>query len=140
MPTITSRPERNTLTPAQQELVDREAAMIAKELRLWLPDAERLAIKRSKKPIEVSFYTELTRAVRNEYDLWLEDHHITKIWLEAEKKFPLPEDGPTSLQMPTDDGRVVVISSNMPIVIDDHPCHPDNFSATCIRRLWEILQ
>jgi len=110
------RPNRNFLFPEEQALVHKEAKMIATELRLWLPDAERDAIMRARDAHSVMFYTEICRAIRNEYDLWLEEHHITKIWLQAEREFPL-SDG-----------------------VDDHPCHPDNFSAACMQKLWEILQ
>lgn len=114
--------------------------MIANELRVWLSQEDRLAIKCSNTPIQIPFYTELGRSIRNEYELWLEEHHITKIWIAANAQFPLSEEGPLSIDVPTGDGRTVRVSSDKPIVIDDHPCHPDNFSGKCIRRLWEILQ
>lgn len=144
MHTLTSRPEkrldRNTLFKHEQELVDKEATMIASELRLWLPDDERIAIKSAASPDDIPFRTELGRAIRNEYDLWLEEHHITKIWLQAEREFPLSEDGPTAIEVPLGDGRIMTMSSNKPLVFDDHPCHPDNFSAYCMKKLWEMLQ
>lgn len=115
MSTLTSRPDRDSLLPSEQALVDREANMIAAELRLWLPDAEREAIKHAPTSFSFSFYTELARSIRNEYDLWLEEHHITKIWVTAKASHP-------------------------DVDVDCHPCHPDNFSALCIQRLWEILQ
>ena len=131
---------RDHLDPEQQALVNKEIEMIARELRLWLPDDERRAIKRTAKADLAIFHSTLGRAIRNEYDLWLEDHHITKIWHEANVRFPLPTDGPTSIEMDAGDGRKVVISSNTPIIVDNHPCHPDAFSMRCIERLWEIIQ
>lgn len=89
--------------------------MIANELQVWLSQEDRLAIKRSKTAIQIPFYTELGRSIHNEYELWVEEHHITKIWIAANQQFETPD-------------------------VDDHPCHPDNFSGKCIQRLWEILQ
>lgn len=136
----TVKTRRNELTAAEEALIAKEVDMIAGELRLWLPDDERRAIKRTPKADLAKFSSCLGRAIRNEYDLWLEDHHITKIYLEAEAKFPLPTDGATSVEVDAGDGRKITVSSNMPIIVDDHPCHPDNFSARCIERLWEIIQ
>lgn len=119
MDTLSSRPakrlNRNDLLPYEQELFDKEVNMIANELRIWLSNEDRSAIKFSKSPVKIPFYTELGRSIRNEYELWLDEHHITKIWIAANAQFP-------------------------PVWVDDHPCHPDNFSAKCIQRLWEILQ
>ena len=144
MHTLSSRPtkrlNRNDLLPHEQQLLDKEVNMIANELKVWLSNEDRLVIKFSKSPIQIPFYTELGRSIRNEYELWLDEHHITKIWIAANEQFPLPEDGPTSIDVGIGDGRIVRVSSNKPIVVDDHPCHPDNFSAECIKRLWEILQ
>lgn len=131
---------RDSLTPAQVALYDKEIEMVARELRLWLPDDERRAIRRTPKTDLALFHSTLGRAIRNEYDLWLEEHHITKIWHEANVKFPLTAEGPTSIEMDASDGRTVVVSSNAPIIFDNHPCHPDAFSMRCIERLWELLQ
>lgn len=99
----------NGLTTEQSELVNKEANMIANELRLWLSDSERLAVKHCVREDLIMFHRSLGMSIRNEYDLWLLDHHITKIYVAAGMS-------------------------------GDHPCHPDNFSFSCIERLWEILQ
>ena len=137
--TLSSR-DRNSLTQAEQELVNKEANMIANELRLWLPDDERLQIKRTPKIELAKFSSSLGRAIRNEYDLWLEEHHITKIYLAAEAKFPLSNSGVMSTEVDLGDGKMVTVHSNTQFIVEDHPCHPDNFSQRCIERLWEIIQ
>lgn len=142
MKALTSRPElgRDDLNPHQTEMVASEIEKIARELKLWLSAEDKDALKFTPRQNLVCWHSSLGRAIRNEYELWIEGHHITEIWREAEKKFPLPKDGPLTIQMDIGDGRAIKLYSDTPLISDWHPCHPDNFSAKVIERLWEILQ
>jgi hypothetical protein len=137
---ITSRPQevrtRNTLTELEQKLVASTIDKIANELKLWLNPHEKFTIKHTARDDLIKFHHSLGRDIRNEYELWSEDHHVTQIWLRAEKEFPLSEeDGQTELIV-----KGVRIVSSSSIAVDDHPCHPDSISNRVIERLWEILQ
>ena len=126
---------RNFLTDEQQTLVNREIEHISDELLFRLPDDERLVLKHTTRDRVCSKFPELARAIRNEYDLWIDDHHVTDIWCRAEQDIPLSISTPIQ---DTEDGRTVLIKGTM--LIDDHPCHPDNFSAAVVCRLWDKLQ
>ena len=118
MGVLSSRPEkrlsRNSLLPHEQAVVDRYRAMVVRELRQWISATDLALIKSGPRYSPEIFL--LSMAVRNEYELWLPEHEVTSIWHQCELEFPLTTD------------------------VDDHPCHPDNFSASCVFALWDQLQ
>lgn len=110
MTTITSRPE-------QPDVVAETRAMIVRELRHWLRAPELHEIKHMPKHSLVALHHGLGMNIRNEYELWSDDHPINVLWQADRLANPLAK------------GEV-----------DESPYHPDNFSFTCIEALWESLQ
>lgn len=104
----------NRLTEAQVALVTTTRERIAKELLFWIPRDEASMIREMSRDELVVLHHSLGRHIRNEFELWLPEHEVTAIW-----------------------------HTNQPSVdadVDDHPCHPDNFSFSVIERLWELYQ
>lgn len=93
----------------ENKLIESERLKIATELRFWMQPKEVLAIASMKKDELISLHHTLGKDIRNEFELWIPEHHITKMWFDQGSPF-------------------------------DHPCHPDNFSFSCIVELWALLQ
>ncbi len=132
---------RNFLEPAEAALVAKEAKIIAAELRSCLDQSELDSIRSTPDEVLSFAHRDLGRAIRNEYELWLEGHHIAEIWRKAEREVPLASTVQydcTSIDM-TIMGRTVQITSSAPLLVDDHPCHPDNFSAYVLKVLKDSL-
>jgi hypothetical protein len=110
---LTSRPHRNELTLAQHVFVDAIRQRMAEELHEWLPAVEKNEIAMMRKLDLIDLHSTLGRDIRNEYELHMPEHDVTRIWIAA---------GPCKA------GEC-----------DEHPCHPDNFSMSVIERLKELL-
>jgi hypothetical protein len=109
--------EQSLLSPEEQETVNRYRAMVARELEQYCADSELMSIKLMLKLELIMLHSNLGAAIRNEYELWMPEHEVTSIWRAAVDKFPIDVHA-----------------------CDEHPCHPDNFSFSCIELLWENLQ
>jgi hypothetical protein len=146
MSTLTSRPEepavrpsRNFLFAAELAVVERYRAMVVRELMEYLGDEDKRSIKLAPQDEVVLLHSSLGMAIRNEYELWMPEHDVTAIFHKCEESHPLVDEAPnlpTSIQV---GGRMVSISGTS-VHVDDHPCHPDNFSMSCVQSLWETLQ
>lgn len=101
-----SRPEFQNVQSGE---LQKQIELISDELLFWLDDSERSSIKKMKKEDLILLHSTLGRDIRNEYELWIEGHHITEIWRASDD----------------DSGN--------------HPCHPDNVSQASIVRLWQKL-
>lgn len=96
------------------DTVETERNRIVQELLQWLPIEEKLDVMLMPKKDLILLHRSLGQAIRNEFELWSDDHPVTKMW---KGDGPLLEDG-----------------------CDVHPCHPDQFSFSCIEALWLKLQ
>jgi hypothetical protein len=135
-----SRPSRNFLYLTEQRIVDRYRAMVAHELKKYLSTSELHDIKLTPVDDLYLFHTNLGAAIRNEYELWSSEHEVTSMWYIAEKMFPLSNELPNVPAEVAIDCKIIRVQNSTIAHIDEHPCHPDNFSMSCIRELWENLQ
>ena len=136
-PTI--RPSRNFLFKAEQQVVDRYRAMVIRELVEYLGEDDKQAIRLTPKDDVVMLHHSLGTAIRNEYELWMPEHEVTEIYHRCEADRPLKYEAPNLPEFLKLGGQMISIQSTTPHV-DDHPCHPDNFSMSCVNQLWENLQ
>jgi hypothetical protein len=112
MKTLTSRP------PAVEDaVVTRYRSMVVRELMQHMSTEELEEIRLLPKEQTIVLHHSLGAAIRCEYELWMPEHEVSAFWVAANKQFPLE-----------------------PGQIDEHACHPDNFSMSCIDALWEELQ
>ena len=114
---LTSRNPERMISDEDCASADRYRAMVVREIKQYTGADELSSIKLCPKSELITLHHSLGAAIRAEYELWLNEHEVTSIWVKTRKQFPL--NGET---------------------VDDHPCHPDNFSFSCIERLWEELQ
>ena len=98
-------------------VVETEAAALAEELKRYMSAAELAAIKASTGNFAPEL-RHLARDIRTEFELWDPDHHVTAIWRRSPATFFLG-----------------LIEAEC----DNHPCHPDNFSAYVITKLQGML-
>ena len=69
------------LSESEHALVEREKAMIANELKQWLPLHELQILKLAK--LQKLSCANLLAAIETEYELWIEGHTVTEIWRRA---------------------------------------------------------
>lgn len=112
-----ARPNRNFMFKLEEGVANRYRQMVARELQEWIGAGDLQSIKHTPREKLIILHSSLGTAIRNEYELWMPEHEVTAIYGAAAAEFPLKA------------GE-----------IDDHPCHPDNFSFSCIEQLWENLQ
>jgi hypothetical protein len=133
------RPSRNFLYLLETSVIERYRSMVVRELKEYLSADELECIKLTPLDELCEYHHSLGAAIRNEYELWLPCHEVTAVWHMAEIAFPLCNETPnTPTEVRIGDKIVRVFSSEAHI--EDHPCHPDNFSMSCVRQLWEDLQ
>jgi hypothetical protein len=133
------RPSRNFLFVHETEIVERYRAMVVRELVEYLGAEDKRSIKLSPQSEVVMLHHSLGMAIRNEYELWMPEHDVTAIFHLCEGSYPLANEAPnmpTSIQV----GDRMMVISGTSVHIDEHPCHPDNFSMSCVQSLWETLQ
>lgn len=133
------RPSRNFLYLLETQIMIRYRDMIVRELTEYLGEDDKNAIRLTPADEVTLLHNSLGRAIRNEYELWMPEHEVTAIFHRCEESHPLAKEVPN---MPTEirvGDRMVNISGTS-VHVDDHPCHPDNFSMSCLRQLWETLQ
>jgi hypothetical protein len=133
------RPHRNFLFSHEAGVVKRYRAMVVRELMEYLGADDKTAIKLTPVDSLCLLHSSLGMAIRNEYELWLPGHEVTSIFRMCEENHPLANEVPnlpTSIQV----GDRMVNISGTSVHVDDHPCHPDNFSMSCVQQLWEELQ
>jgi hypothetical protein len=133
------RPSRNFLFVHETETVERYRAMVVRELMEYLGAEDKRSIKLSPQSEVVMLHHSLGMAIRNEYELWMPEHDVTAIFHLCEGSHPLANEAPnmpTSIQV----GDRMMNISGTSVHIDEHPCHPDNFSMSCVQSLWETLQ
>jgi hypothetical protein len=129
-----------SITPEQQELIEKTRDRMARELRAWLLRPEALSIKRTKRENLIKFHSTLGRDIRNEFELWSPEHEITAIWHKWDEERARLTDTPRAFEVVIGDTIPVQLMSSKPPEPDNHPCHPDNFSFSVIERLWELYQ
>lgn len=117
------RTTRNQLIPAEQLIVDERRMRIVTELLNEISETDKGLIKAMSKDDLGQLHHSLGMAIRNEFGLWAPESDVNQIYQLCEIEFPLDKE-----PMP------------LGYHVDDHPCHPDNFSFTCIEKLWETLQ
>jgi hypothetical protein len=146
MSTLTSRPvepsdrpNRNFLYPVEQGVVNRYRDLVVRELMEFLGDEDKTAIRLTPLDDLISLHHSLGMAIRNEYELWMPEHEVTSIFHRCEQSHPLANESPNLPAQIKVGDRMVNISGTS-VHVDDHPCHPDNFSMSCLRQLWETLQ
>ncbi len=135
----TVRPSRNFLYLTEQASIERYRAMVVQELKQFISVEELQELKLTPLDDVCVYHHSLGTAIRNEYELWMPEHEVTRLWHQAETQFPLcnePPNTPTEVRI----GDRIVRVFGSEAHIDDHPCHPDNFSMSCVRQLWEDLQ
>jgi hypothetical protein len=115
---------RNFISPAEAELIKEETALIAGNLAQHLHKEDLISIKNSSAS-QLHQFRSLAKDIMTEYDLRSLDHHITEIWVAAEENISME-----SIRAATQSSEVV----------DEHPCHPRNFSFSCVQALWRNLQ
>lgn len=146
MPTLTSRPDeppvrpnRNFLYLVELDVVNRYRNMVVRELMEYMGDEDKRVLQLTPKDDLVMYHRSLGMAIRNEYELWMPEHDVTAIYHRCEESHALSSE-PPSLPKEIKVGDRMVAISGTSVHVDDHPCHPDNFSVSCIRQLWETLQ
>lgn len=146
MTTLTSRdaepfprPSRNFLYLVETAVVNRYRDMVVRELMEFMGEEDKRVFKLTPKEDLVMWHRSLGMAIRNEYELWMPEHEVTAIFHNCEESHPLSAEAPTLPKEISIGGRMVGISGTS-VYVDDHPCHPDNFSMSCLRQLWETLQ
>ncbi len=111
--------QRDLITEEQQLLLNETADKIVKELKTAMSKRDLKFFAKEEDGVELTMAKiHLGRYIRNSQKLWLSEHPITKIWVEAEAKFPLNDQS----------------------FADFHPCHPDNFSGLCLQKFLESLK
>lgn len=133
------RPSRNFLFAHETEVVERYRAMVVRELMEYLGADDKAAIKLTPEDSVCMLHSSLGMAIRNEYELWMPEHDVTSIFHACEGSYPLANETPNLPAEIQIGGRMIRISGTA-VHVDDHPCHPDNFSMSCVQRLWENLQ
>jgi hypothetical protein len=133
------RPSRNFLYAHEVDAVERYRAMVVRELMEYLGEEDKRAIKLAPCAEVVMLHNSLGRAIRNEYELWMPEHEVTAIFRACEESHPLANEVP-SLPAEILVGDRMINISGTSVHVDDHPCHPDNFSMSCVQSLWETLQ
>lgn len=133
------RPSRNFLFAHEAEVIDRYRDMVVRELMEYLGNDDKSAIKLTPTDMVCVLHNSLGRAIRNEYELWMPEHEVTAIFHACEEQFNLANETP---ELPTEIqiGDKMINISGTAVHVDDHPCHPDNFSMSCVHQLWEELQ
>lgn len=110
---------RDLITEEQQLLIDETANQIVAKLKAAMSKSDLKFFAKQEDGIEFTMAEiQLGRYIRNSQKLWLLEHPITKIWVEAKAKFPPKGED----------------------FVDSHPCHPDNFSGLCIQKFLESLK
>jgi hypothetical protein len=146
MSTLTSRPEEPKMRPSrnftyllEQQTMQRYRDLVVRELLEYLGEGDKREIRLTPKDDLCTLHHSLGMAIRNEYELWMPEHEVTAIFHKCEASHPLvnePANLPTEIRV----GDRMVNISGTSVHVDEHPCHPDNFSMSCVRQLWEALQ
>lgn len=133
------RPSRNFLYLTEQAIIGRYRSMVVRELMEYLGEDDKTSIRLTPLNALSVLHNSLGRSIRNEYELWIPQHEVTAIFHHCEKCHPLAAETP-SLPKEIKIGDRMLTISETDVHIDNHPCHPDNFSMSCVRQLWETLQ
>lgn len=146
MSTLTSRPDspfvrpsRNFLYMTEEQAVNRYRDMVVRELLEYMGEDDKRTIRLTPREDLTALHHSLGMAIRNEYELWLPEHEVTSIFHKCEEVHPLANEAPDLPSEIRVGDRMVRISGST-VHVDGHPCHPDNFSMSCIKKLWESLQ
>ena len=123
---------RNRMTPSQLKLIQNHATLIAQNLLLMMNMDDLNDIKESAAD-NLTRFNGLTREIRNEFGLRSSTHPITGIWVKSNEEYPLSI---SSLSFDSETHRLIDTKD----IADDHPCHPENFSQTCVEALHKLLQ
>lgn len=92
--------------------------MVVRELNEFMSEEDKHLIAVMPQDQVCILHHSLGCAIRNEYELWMPEHEVSALWHQAQAAFPLDKESQ----------------------IDDHPCHPDNFSMSCVLDFWKALQ